>query len=272
MKILFGSVIYDNAMPFFNTFIESLSRQTMTGFGILLVNDGVSTDLLEKKLSVLCLKYEIISYDIQYTPVQLRIKLLEEAKKRKAEILIIGDADDYFSENRVNEIVKVFYKEPACGFVYNELHLFDGSRVMPEMPETINSIADILDYNFLGMSNTALHLLKVSDDFIESLKECDSPVFDWYLFSRLLLAGEYGIKALNAYTYYRIYNGNMAGVIQMSDEAVKREIGIKLKHYRLLENYDHTFRKLADAYLRKNIVFHNNQELYYWWDLTREEK
>lgn len=272
MKILFGSVVYDHAMPFFNTFIESLSRQTMRDFSILLINDGVSAGLLEKMLSALCLKYEIISYDIQYTPVQLRIKLLEEAKERKAEVLIIGDADDYFSENRVNEAVKIFHGEPICGFVYNELRLFDGSRVMPEMPGKIDSVSGIADHNFLGMSNTALHLQRISEDFIESLKECDTYVFDWYLFSRLLLAGEQGIKATNAYTYYRIYNGNVAGVTKMSDESVKKEIDIKLKHYRLLANYGDVFRELADAYSRKSITYRTNQEFYYWWDLTREEK
>lgn len=271
MKVLFGSVIYDQAMPFFNTFIESLSRQTMRDFSILLVNDGVSAGLLEKMLSEFCLEYEIISYKIQFTPAQLRINLLEEAKRRKADALIIGDADDYFSQNRVNEIVKIIHGEPTCGFVYNELRLFDDSRVMPDMPGKINSVMDISDHNFLGMSNTALNLRKLSEDFIESLRECDTYVFDWYLFSRLLLAGEHGIKALNTYTYYRIYNGNVAGLIQMSEESVKKEIDIKLKHYRLLANYDDVFLKLADAYSRKSIKYHSNQEFYYWWDLTREE-
>lgn len=272
MKNLFGSVIYDDAMPFFNTFLESLSRQTMTDFEILLINDGVPVDLLEEMLSGLCLKYKIISYDVYYTPIQLRIKLLEEAKIRKADILIMGDADDYFSDNRIDEIVRVFQREPACGFVYNELSLFDGSRVMPELPEIIQDVTEILNYNFLGLSNTALNLRRLSENFLESLKECDTYVFDWYLFSRLLIKGEKGKKALDAYTYYRIYDGNVAGITQMSYESVSKEIAIKLKHYRLLEKYDDIFRGLADAYARKNVIYHYKQKSYYWWDLTREEK
>lgn len=268
MKVLFGSVVYQGAMGYFDSFINSISKQTEKEFTLLLINDGVSSGYLAEKMKDTGILYEIVEYDKQFTPVELRIRLLEESCQRKADFLIMGDADDTFSEKRVEECVKAFLQNEDAGFVYNALCLFDGSRVMPDLPDMVNKPEDILECNFLGLSNTAIKMRGISLDFINSLNECKSFVFDWYLYSRLLLMGFHGIRVPDAYTFYRVHNNNYAGLPFMTEEAVQKEIEVKRRHYDTLKDYDWKYEKLADCYRENNIVRNPEQRHYYWWNFT----
>lgn len=272
-KVLFGSVVYNSVFQYLDEFIDSISSQTTEEFDILLLNDGIPTEELRKKVLPIQNRCTIMRYATKYSPSELRIKLIQEAKKYGADILVIGDADDLFSDNRVKSVIETFKVNLFADFVYNELRLFNGDKVMPEIPEQINNVEGIAEKNFLGMSNTAIRINALEDDFIESLLECDSYVFDWYLYSRLLLAGHEGVKVKETYTMYRIYDGNCVGVMAMTEEAVKKEIEIKKQHYRLLRKRDEQFGKLYNCYkdgkIRKKNLGVEIDACHYWWDFTK---
>lgn len=272
-KVIFGSVIYQAVLPYISEFVDSLAKQSTHDFELLLINDGISEaeiskikDFLDEKK----IQYLILNNKEGLTPVELRIKLLKEAKRRGAEILVIGDSDDLFAPNRIEEVKNTFSKYNECGFVYNDLRTFDGTLAMPELPNEVSDVFEIIDYNFLGMSNTAIRVSALSDNFIESFVECKSYVFDWYLHTRLLLNGIKGRKAKNTSTYYRIYENNFVGIQKKSEEAVKKEIEVKTAHYEMLKDYSPAFLEKFQKYFNSKIMKNENAvEKDFWWNLTR---
>lgn len=272
-RVLFGSVVYREALQYFDEFAESINRQTADNFGVLLINDGIPESEFEKRVLSIQNSCHIVQYETKYNPPQLRVKLIQEAKKFGADILIIGDADDLFSNNRIKNVIEAFRADSSADFAYNELRLFNGNRAMPEIPEKLCSIKDIAERNFLGMSNTAIRVSALEDSFTDSLLECDSYVFDWYLYSRLLLARHKAIKVNGTCTFYRIYDGNYAGLSAMTEEAVKKEIEIKKQHYNLLRKRDQLFEGLYNCYnsgrIQRTNLKAETDFCHYWWDFTK---
>jgi hypothetical protein len=112
---------------------------------------------------------------------------------------------------------------------------------------------------------------QMSNEFIESLREGKTNVFDWYLFSRILLNGGVGKKINNTVTYYRIYEDNIAGLSSYSLKTVEKEKSIKLLHYKLLEKYDVRYTYLLKKY--ENIDINSSKrdiggnQNHFWWNL-----
>lgn len=266
--IAFGTVVYNNAIPYFTEFIESIKKQSYKDFTLRIINDDVLIDDLQNKLNDLKVdNYIIISNADGKSPVELRVKLLEEAKKNNFDLLIIGDCDDKFALNRVEKIVSSYEKNLNLTFFYNDLLQFNKQRVMEDLPYTTTCINNILESNYLGLSNTAINLKTISIQFIESLIECNSFVFDWYLFSRILLNGGQGIFVPDTYTLYRIYENNYAGLNNVTEEQIYKEYDVKKKHFTLLSQYDDVFKILLKRYQVFNLEqykqYSNNTG--FWW-------
>lgn len=265
----FGSVIYLNAVPFVDEFLRSLSSQTFKEFTLLLISDGVDESTIFRLINNYNIQYEIISYQNNFTPAELRINLLREAKVRGAEYIILGDIDDTFSTNRVEDSITALKFNNQLGFVYNKFLLMNSKSAMPKLNSETKNAEYILEYNYLGLSNTAINMGYMTDNFIESLVECKSHVFDWYLFTRLLLNGIEGELIPNAITYYRLYGDNYVGIPTMTRNMIDKEIYVKTEHYKLLSKYDDNYKILFNAYKNKEYDINNGKEKYFWWNLTK---
>ena len=147
--------------------------------------------------------------------------------------------------------------------------------MMPPLPEMTSSIDDILEYNYLGMSNTAINLSGVSDGFLESLSDFKGSVFDWYLFSRIVLNGGVGKHVIDGATCYRLHDGNIAGIREDSEKNIAYELMVKKNHYQLLSRYSRKCEQLAAKYdtIELDHMKRKKSEtgLHYWWDLIRLE-
>ena len=119
------------------------------------------------------------------------------------------------------------------------------------------------------MSNGSLNLRRLTIDFIDSLKNGKTNVFDWYLYSRLLLRGERGKKVTRGFTLYRIYEDNFAGKCNYNQEAIEKEIAIKKVHFSLLSEYSDYYRMLMDLYETNQVDETNVREDGFWWSLTK---
>ena len=267
MKTLFGTVIYPGALKYADDFLASLNAQTCKDFTLLMISDGVPRDELETVVSKYNLDIEILVADEGQTPIQLRVLLLATAKENKADILIIGDIDDSFSSDRVEKILDTFERNDDADFVYNELLLPDETVIMPALPNTTETLDDILQYNYLGLSTTAIRINRLSQDFIHSLAACKTFVFDWYLYCRLVIHGMKGFLAKGAVTYYRIYDNNFAGLPKPTDENIEKEIYVKKNHFEALSEFDDSYKELLDAYNKGNYKT-VDKDMYFWWGLT----
>lgn len=272
----FGTVIYKNAFRFLPDFAKSLKYQDTDDFKILIVNDDCGIDEIQMIMDCFFPKerFEIINTSNLYKPYELRVLLIQQAKDNGGDLLILGDCDDWFSNNRVSSCMKAYTEYKEYDIFYNELRKADGSMVMSELPNFTERIDDILESNYLGLSNTSIRLSKLDERFISSLREGKTMVFDWYLYSRLLLLGLKAKKVNEGYTYYRIHENNFAGEPLQNDDAIEKERRIKEEHYSLLIQHGDFFRDLKDDYseANKNHLEINNNGKKYWWNTLRRNK
>lgn len=284
-KAVFGTVIYRQAVPFFESFLKCLEKQTTKEFDLLLINDNLNQEdihILEARL------YEY-DFENRYCIMQgenrtgylsdFRVQMIREANKKSYDLLIIGDIDDLFKENRVEMIWKSFKRYSHALFFFNSLVDERGKTVLRELPKKIMDINAISQSNFLGMSNTAINLLEISAEFIESLYEGSCDVFDWYLYSRFLLWGGYGVQVEGTNTIYRIYDNNLAGIQGNSLKEIEREREVKIAHYQKLIPFSklfYNYKKQLDNLIVDEAFYkskcYNKNEQGYWWNNIRLEE
>ncbi len=268
MKVAVGSVVYWEGLVFLNDFIESLQCQTVNDFDIVLINDNIVDEhILDEYKKYFGTRLNIINKAGQgLKTYQLRVELLRAAKSLGYDLLILCDSDDKCKKDRVERICEQYNERDL--FFYNNLLDFDGNEVMPEFPEVTMDIQSILEKNYLGLSNTALALNKLEDGFINSLEEGITNIFDWYLFSRIILYGGSGSLVKGTCTYYRVHKRNVMGISkqQTLQERMRNEIKIKLQHYSLLKKYDSCFETMIEKYNSgMERLVKNTGEKVYWW-------
>lgn len=249
MKILFCSVVYDKiSIKFLEEFVCSLYMQTYKNFDILIVNDNYKgrLNIFEKLGNINIIDLSSCNYN----PSQIRNYILEYVIKSDYDILIWGDIDDIFSSNRVEEILNTYKKDVA--FYYNDLVIKNTNKdfFCGKLKENV-SHNDLDDFNFIGLSNSALNinLLRKYDFKINcDLDNCIA--FDWLLYTLLLKQNFKGIKVNSTKTYYRIHNDNIVG---LTNKLNKKNlfIGLEVKtfQYKVLSEYDVIFKNKL-----KNII------------------
>lgn len=268
IKTMFGTVIYNAALKYKDDFINSINAQIADDFEVLIINDDVAVQEMNSIQQRILHKTKIVQKPNEMSIAELRVFLIEQAKKNGCQLLILGDFDDTFQENRISSIRNHFCM--AYGFYYNNLCTMDRSNVFKWLPETCENVSCILEGNFLGLSTTALNLDAFSEDFINSLYECNIPIFDWYLFLRLLLYKKKGLYIKNTTTFYRIHENNIAGILKKDEISLKKELQLKLKLYSLLRKYS---PQIETIYKKYKEIEKDNYESYinpntkgFWWN------
>lgn len=268
IKVIFGTVIYNAALKYKTDFIRSINGQTADNFEVLIINDDVSSYELDDIQEKLMYTTKIVQKSHEMSIAELRVFLIEQAKNKGCDLLILGDFDDTFHEKRISSILDHFCNN--YGFYYNTLCTMDGIPVFKELPDICEDISYIQQGNFLGLSITALNMTEISEKFIHSLYECNIPIFDWYLYARLLLDGKKGVYVKEAITYYRIHENNIAGILEKNEVNIKKEIEIKINLYSLLKKYSPQIEKLYWRYLNlrnenyKQYI--NLKQKGFWWN------
>lgn len=271
MRVALGTVIYQAAWPYKEEFIQSVNGQTEQDFEVLIINDGIDEKEIEGFKSALQKKVTVVEAGKNSSISEIRKVLLTEAKRADIGLLVLSDFDDVFDRNRVEKSV-LAVENDVCIY-YNNLKTFDGNVVFQHLPTQVKHYKDILEYNFLGLSNTALKMDLIDMDFIQELKEVKTNVFDWYLFSRLLVEGKRGKLVEGSYTYYRIVGNNIAGLNENNFENIKKEIIIKCCQYSLLCDEKLEYKILFDKYSKLKLEeaeiltqqLGKRQNLGYWW-------
>ena len=209
MKIAFLTTIFPMKKQFLIDFFNSLNNQTHDNFDVVVVNDGYS-NFNEIKLKYS--KLNIVELEYSNTPAKNREYGINYCIERKYDILIFGDSDDYFSNNRVELALEALNSNDI---VVNDVSLFDNDGTYEDMYISNRLENDskvnfnyIKNKNIFGLSNTALKiniLSKVSFDK-------DLVAVDWYLYKGLLKNGCKAIFTNKAITYYRQHKDNTVGL------------------------------------------------------------
>lgn len=208
-KVAFLTTIFPMETKFLLDFFNSLAQQTYKDFDIVVVNDGFENfNYFIEKFAEL----NIITISGCSNIAKNREIGINYCINNNYDILIFGDSDDYFSENRVEKSIK-FLKENDI--VVNDLSLFNEHGIYEEkyMSNRIKNLEIInfefiKDKNIFGMTNTALNLKYVKK---VSFKK-DMIAVDWYFFKLLLKQRFSAIFTNDMISFYRQYKHNIVGL------------------------------------------------------------
>ena len=190
-------------------FFVSLQNQTSDYFDVIVVNDGYENfeDIIAEYSDL-----NIIELKFSDTPAKNREFGITFVKESEYDILVFGDSDDYFSNNRVALSMK--YLE-ICDIVVNDLTLFNeqGIHINKYISNRLNDNSEI-DYQFIrdknifGLSNTAVNVNILK----RVLFDKDMKIVDWFLFKQLLESGNKAIFTNKIITFYRQHLNNTIGL------------------------------------------------------------
>ena len=277
MKVAFGTVVYKMAYTYHEDFINAINHQDTKDFDVLLLNDNLNDEKCEYLTNRIKQKVVWVNCKTNNTIPELKIELMKSAKEKGYDLLIWGDFDDSFSENRISKHIMNY--DSKYSFYYNELYYMDQiNRFFCMLPPVIEEINPILECNFLGFSNTALNMNAIDYTLLNSLNTKQTIAFDWMVFSLLLLQGHRGKKIEDCITYYRIHEHNIAGETHYSIEGLKKEIEIKVAHYSKLVDIDSRYFGLYKFYTDLKNSFKINLLLekstinnHYWWGIINKD-
>jgi len=208
-KIAFLTTVFLKNEKFLKSFFNSLSAQTYKNFDLVIVNDNFKNlDFYKDLYSNL----NIIDINSSNTPAKNREVGINYCIDQNYEVLVFGDSDDYFKDNRIEKLLEFLIKADV---VVNDLSLFDDNGVYEKnyLSNRLKNL-DIIDLKFIkdknifGMSNTAIKLKnikKVSFNY-------NIIAVDWFFFKRILKKGCKAIFTNETETFYRQYKNNTIGL------------------------------------------------------------
>ena len=245
-KIVLFSVVFPGNQSYLEDFFNSLVNQTYNDFDLLLYNDGLNDinfyiDKYSDKLSI-----SVIQHGTKLAPPKIREFAFKYLLDSDYDIIVFGDSDDYFSTNRLQEILNY---SSCYDIVINDLDIVDENSNLIYKKylskrlknEEVITIEHIKHYNFIGLSNSSIKRIKLLDYIIDE----NLIAVDWYLFSRLLLDGCNAVFTNRTTTSYRQHSSNTVGLIDIDSKKILQGLFVKEKHYELMsmldEEYDHYY-------------------------------
>lgn len=269
-KIAFLTTIFPMERKYLLDFLNSLQNQTFKNFDLIIVNDGYD-DLAELLVSYKNIKTIVLAYN--GTPAKNREFGINYCLEQKYDILIFGDSDDYFENNRVEKSIE-FLKDNDI--VVNDLSLFDESEIYEDkyISNRVKNRSKIdLEFiknkNVFGLSNTALKLKDIDKIELPS----DLVAVDWYFFTLLLLKNKVAIFTNETVTYYRQHAENLVGLKKLDIQSYKRGIKVKKKHFQCLNHitdiFNEELNRISEIELKVDNIKLNTEtnDNPLWWEL-----
>lgn len=277
------TTIFDQPLEVVEDYFNCLQNQTESDFEVLLINDGF------EDIESILLKYESLNVKIFNGTGKIpsnRALMIKKAMQLDYQHLIFCDFDDIQCRDRVKN--SVYYLE-KYDLVVNDLTSFDGVNILREniLSKRISntsclSLTDIVNYNFIGFSNTSINSKIIDKRWLDFPEELVA--VDWFFFSLILLHGTRGYFTSDAITFYRQHESNVVGINSFDRTMLEKLIKTKRIHYKTLVKYSSLFEtrlfdieKLIleisrDENHLKNIVELNkaNQSELFWWELKEE--
>jgi glycosyltransferase involved in cell wall biosynthesis len=275
-KVAFLTTIFPMERQYILDFFNSLSRQTYAGFDVIVVNDGYE-DFAETRNVYNNLS--IVEIKSQKTPAKNRELGIEFVKNNNYDILIFGDSDDYFSDNRVQVTIELLH---TYSIVVNDLTLFNRFTTLQNKYIskrysncTLITLDDIKNKNIFGLSNTAVRVNELDDCRFDTRLIA----VDWYLFSILLLKKRSAIFTNDTLTFYRQHGLNTIGMGEITKASLHKEVLVKKIHYSLLSKVDDQYKALLEGVRQIEGRLNNINEFeinylknscfnFLWWETT----
>lgn len=205
----FLTTVFPQNEKFLKPFFNSLSTQTFKDFDLIVVNDSFKNLSYYKDLYS---NLNIININSSKTPAKNRELGINYCIEHEYEILIFGDSDDYFQNNRIEKSLEFLKKVDV---VVNDLSLFDKNGIYEKkyLSNRLNNLdfvdlEFIRDKNIFGMSNTAMKLKN-----IKKVSFNDKIIaVDWFFFKKILKQGLKAQFTNETESFYRQHENNTIGL------------------------------------------------------------
>lgn len=247
-------------------FLMSLRAQSFQDFDLVVVNDtGRQLTEFHEEIEF----FDLVELRPGDTPLENRQLMMEFLRGSNYEKVIFADCDDYFEHNRVELSVSLLNK---YDIVVNDLHIVNDTELrknyfnnrLCEGEELLHS--DIIDGNVFGLSNTGIRL----ENLFDTSTKCLPIAFDWYFFSRLLLAGWRAIFTSKTATFYRQHDLNTVGMNARINDNGDFVNQVKKAHFEALSPYDVGYESLLQSLQmggeKSNISNIKKNEVRFWWE------
>ena len=209
-KVSFLTTVYPMNEKYLYDFFNSLKNQTCQNFDVVVINDGYKK--FDKIKNDHNQNLNIIEIPCSSTPAKNREYGINYCIDQKYEILIFGDSDDYFQNNRIQKSLELLKKTDV---VVNDLSLFNNKGIYEKkyLSKRLNNL-DVINFqyikdkNIFGLTNTALKLKNIKKVVFED----EIVAVDWYFFQKILKQGFKAIFTNETISYYRQYENNSVGL------------------------------------------------------------
>jgi len=265
-KVAFLTTVYPMKDSYLDDFFGSLSEQSYSEFDLIVVNDGYGS---LNKWRQKYLQLRIIELSSSTSPAKNREIGINYVIDQKYEILIFGDSDDYFDENRIALSVDLLNH---TNIVVNDVSLVEDGRVLQEKYFSTR-IADmtridanlVSDKNIFGFTNTAISL-----KYIENVIFPEEVIaVDWYFYTYLLRCDLDAIFTNQTISYYRQHEQSLIGLGKINEKVFNLGVKTKLMHYKFfpdLVNLQYQIEKLSQSDIQLAIAsIKSKPRLNSWW-------
>lgn len=258
-SICLFTVIYPGCEPWLPRFFESVIGQTRDDFDLMILNDGLAG--AEHVIPVAPNRLQLLPASGTIAKVrQQGIDLLIESDYEK---IIFADADDYFSENRIEKAVEALAE--ADIYVNDLTAVDDAGNVIKEHYFTGRlgkkkeiDLEMILDKNIMGLGNTS-----VRSSALEPVEiPADTIAADWLIFTKLMLTGRKAIFNNDSVTYYRQHEQNTAGFKTLRPDRILRSLKVQEQQASYFAPQSEIHReRLKKIYLLKQYLGESDKHL-----------
>lgn len=263
-NLVFASVLYEQAQQYLADFVAGVCNAfERHPARIVLVSDSLKDPHgyfgnMPANLSV-----EIKEINSKGHPVKSREILFNVLRSLSADIFIFSDCDDVLTSDAVKHHLMTLKEND---FSYSDQLLMDETGKLTgrslydswHVPDRLDSIEPILMGNFVGASGLAFRaccLCDIPTSFPKQLR-----AVDWWLVTRMLLAGHVGAKTSKPTVCYRQHQNNTTiqeGALSYSEFLKRMEI-VKL-HLREFKQYSE-FTEVYDQVLRLETMIADRPE------------
>lgn len=253
------TVVYPSMEKWIPQFTESLVNQDFQDFDLVIVNDGLDPRKLEVFNDLFNCKLLSSNKSIAKNRSTGICKMIEIGYR----YVVFADADDLMATNRISSSRELL---DNYDIVVNDLALINsnGEHIMDHyLSGRLGNFKDIqlseiLDYNFMGLSNSSAR--------VEILKNINIPedieAVDWFLFTTLLNRGYHAVFTSSTSTLYRQHHFNTVGFHKPDENNIVFLAKQKYLHYlylqKLSEHHQNRFEefsklviKLKDPFFKK---------------------
>ncbi|CAN1606812.1 K16698 tuaG; teichuronic acid biosynthesis glycosyltransferase TuaG [Candidatus Pelagibacterales bacterium] len=263
-SVAFLTTIFPQNEKFLKSFLDSLSAQTYKDFDLVIVNDSFKNLNYYKDLYS---NLNIVNINSSGTSAKNREVGINYCIEKNYDILIFGDSDDYFKNNRIEKSIKILNQ---ADIVVNDLSLFNENTVYNKryLSNRVKNL-QIIEFEFIknknifGFSNSAIKLFNQKKLFIPN----DLVAVDWYIFSNFLLKGYKAVFTDETISFYRQYEQNIIGLKQLDEKSFNKVKNIKIQHFKALSvngnQFDNELKILYSLNFDKRREIKNPL----WWEL-----